>query len=293
MNTKLIIKKLLDKKISIYEAIDEVKKNPNLHLKNLRTYLSDNRAYIRLFAAWSLGELKDQESFDKLIFVYQKEKDDNVKANIVRALYFIDPNLISLDFFRNLLINRYYPIVLMAIKFLPFNCNLHQKIEFESLYKINKNILIKTALLKNVRLFLFIKDRLINFLFEELKKEKNIILKAEIIKSISLLNDPVCLPRLMDYFNENKTLIEKNILLVYSFSEVMNNLCQSKAYDILYNLYLLDYGLIIKKEIIDSLICSGGHKCLKILKNILNIEHNQLLKKYILQNIRQIKITDI
>jgi len=239
MNIEKIIGDLFSKKLNIYDAIVKIKKSPNKYKTQLRKLLVIHKhPYIRLFCAWSLGEIEDTESFDLLTKQYYIEKDDNVRTNIVRALFLIKPYKFSQKNLKTFFLERYYPIPIMALKFFIFNKNFHNKINFLSIYTKLNDSFEKIELLRHIKLFKFKRKKLLTLFKKELEEEKNILIKSELILAIANLNDPNSLSTLISYYDMYKKDFTNSIFLAYAFVSGVNFLCQTKAYNILYSLYI-------------------------------------------------------
>jgi hypothetical protein len=98
---------------------------------------------------------------------------------------------------------------------------------------------------------------------------------------------------MINYYKNNEPIFKTNVSLAYFFVKGVLFLCQSKAYEILETLYLAHNNLLLRRKIIEALICGGGPKCLEVLEKILLIEKNKLLTEFINKHKDKIKITSI
>ncbi|OGK24628.1 hypothetical protein A3A46_00735 [Candidatus Roizmanbacteria bacterium RIFCSPLOWO2_01_FULL_37_13] len=289
-----LVIKLLKKEISIYQAIDRVRKLPNKYLKELRFFLQfHKKAYIRLFSAWAIGECKDKKSFDLLLKRYDMESDNNVRANIVRALLFIDPKKVPVKYIQKFLSDKYNSIQLTTLKFLSFNSHAQRKLNFlEHFYLLTDNF-VRMELLRNLRFFLFDTEKICRFLYSELKKTPFIPLQVEIIKAIGLANSPNSLSYLIRYYENKKKVFSKNPLLSNGFVSAIATICQSKAYYVLRQLYSYNPDLLLRWKIMEATVAFGGPNALSILKEMIREETDPELKKTIEMQIKNTFITTI
>ena len=237
-----------------------------------------------------MGEIKENKCLKILVKKFNSEDDPNVRANIVRSLFFINSKSIPLSLFKKFINDKYYPIPLMAVKFISLSKNLHSRISFNKLYESTKNTIFKAELLRNIRFF-STKNSTLNLLFNDLVKD-NQILKTEIIEAIGLVNSPDSLDILIEYYEQKKDYFLKDLLLSDSLIRSVINLCQSKSYNILYQIYLVHKNFNLRKKIIEALITVGGPKSLEILNKLIKIEVNEQLKKLITTETKKVNIID-
>lgn len=293
MTINQILQKVINKKITIYDAVNKIKIDPQPFLDDLRKSITNDSNYrLRLFSAWVLGEIKDKKSINILVRQYLQEKENNVRANIVRAIFFIDPSSLSLTMFKKLISDKYYPIPVMSVKFMAFNIKLHHKIKYIEIYNSTRNLLLKLEILRNIRFFVYRSKPTLEFLIKELKSKESQPLRSEIIEAIGLINSPDSLDYLLEYFNEKNAEFLVDPILADSLLKSIISLCQSKAYIILYKLYINHDIHIVKYKIIESLTIGGGPKSLQILNKIKEFEKDKYLLKFLIKQLKIIKITD-
>ncbi len=289
-----LIKKLYNKKYSIYEAVEELKKSPNRYIPQLKVIVTNNKsAYLRLLAAWALGEIQDKDSFNLLLRRYEKEKEDNVRANIVKALYFIDSQKVSVELTKKLLSDKYYLIQLLSLKFFALTPGSKRKLNFKYYFNNLKSEFVKKELLNNMRFFYYDDGTICKFLYSNLLTTKSTFLKINIITAIGLVNSPLSLNYLIKYYEENRQEVEQNQLLAYGFASAIVSLNQSKAFYILSTLYLKHKNLLVRWKIFEALVGFGGPRGIKILKDMVLIEKNKELKMTILRQIKNMPITSV
>lgn len=291
VNTKKLVNELLNYNISPYELVEFVKNgNKNLISSIRRLIVENSSPYVRLCAAWCVGELGDKNSISLLTKAYKEEKEDNVRANIAWALFMIDFTHIDLTLFQAFLRDDYFLIPLVALKRIASLPNLQGKIDFYEIYSKTTSTLLKLELLRNILCFSFSKN--INVILkQELYESEDILIKMELINAIGLTNQLDSVNLLMQYYSERTSEILENELLAFQYVSATLSLVQSKPYAILQEIYLRHENRLIRWKIVESLASAGGPKCLQVLKTIYSLEDEEDLKKQIQKYIDIIPIT--
>lgn len=292
-NLQELIHLIVEKKISIYKALNIVRMTPKKYNVDLKKMMSQSNPYFRLFSAWAIGEIGDKNSFRFLSKFYLNEKDDNVRANIVRALFFIDPSKISYNALRRFLEDDYHTVKLIAVKFSVLCNHLYKKFCFEYYFRKIKYELVKFELLKNIVFFNYNSNSILSLLKNSLEEASSILLRVYLIQSVGKLNNPNCINILLNYYNKHRLVFKKNPLLAYVFSSAIVDLCVSRAYNELYELYCWHNNTLIKYKVIEALSSGGGPNSLLILKKIQETENNVILRNEISQQINSMKVLDI
>lgn len=290
-SVEVIVKQLLDYTITPYEVIQLLRKDYSYMIPQIRELVTTHSSpYIRLCAAWSLGEIGDEESISMLIEAYKKENEDNVRTNIVWALFMINPHQIDQLLFQTFVDDKYFLIPLVALKRISSLPKLQGILDFNTIYEKNNNILLKLEILRNIRSL-----RYPNNINERLKKElyssKDSLLKMGIIKAIGATNQIDSVDILIQYYNDNKIEILKSEMLAFEYVSAMQSLVQSKPYRSLQEIYFHFQSGLIRWKIIETLATAGGPKCVDVLKVFLNKEGDAILKGQIQKFIDIILIT--
>lgn len=296
--TKISIEKLIEKlskeQISIYDAVEQVRLSPNFYKESLIKNLSNrNSPFSRLFCAWSLGQIRDQSDFSALKKAYFIETESNARANMVWAMFRINPKKISYSLLKSFLSDDYFLIRIIALKRLPFLSIHHRKLDFLEYYKKTNHLFEKIELLRDIVYFKYNDSQIIKHLRKKLIKTKTLALKLELINALGLVNLPLSLTVLIEYYKKNISEFETNSAIAFHFVSAVSTLCESKAFTLLESIYFKHKSLLIKLKIIEVLNVSGGPNSLKVLEKIEAKEENKQLLKYIKKLSQTLYITKI
>lgn len=286
-----VVDNLINYSISPYEFIDFIRKEKFHAAPYLRKLIVKNASpYIRLCSAWALGDIQDMKSISILKNIYKKEQDVNVRANIVWALFMIDPARIDLSLYKIFLLDKYFVVPLISLKRINGLFWLEGKIDFLEFYNKFDNTLLKLEILRNIRSFRFPKG--INKTFKkELYQSNNIYHKMELIKAIGLTNQSNSADILIEYYSKHKHELINNESLAFQYISAMLFLTQSKAHKSLSEIYVHSKSHLIRLKLIETLATVGGPKCLQALKDIYGIESDQKIRNEIQKFINIIPIT--
>lgn len=285
------INKLLDYSMSPYEFVDFVRSEKTFFLPHLRILLTKHASpYVRLCSAWALGDLRDKKSVPILKKAYKKEKEGNVRANIVWAIFRIEPSQIDLPLYKTFLLDSYFVIPLVALKRISGLFWLEGKINFLEYYYKFDNTLLKLEMLRNIRSFRFNRD-INESLKNELYNVNDIYKIMGIIDAIGLTNQSSSADILMEYYSKNKNELLDNEPLTFHYISAMLSLTQSKGYESLHEIYIHSKSQLIKLKLIETLATVGGPKCLEALKDIYRTEKDPKIKNEIEKFINMIPIT--
>lgn len=286
-----IIKNLEDHSISPYGMISYLIEDGSFSdLEILSQYKNHPSDYVRLCLAWYMGETRKKIFFVPLVQSYDSEKDDNVRANIVWALFSIDSNIIDISLFTKFLKDKYFLVSLIAIKRLNQVESINGKIKFRELYSKFDNTLIKNEILRKISYLSTVEEDLAA-IENELYRTKDFMLKMELLKSIGELNKKNSTQLLLQYFEEEKENILQNEALAYKYVEAVQATTQSSPCHFLYLIYVQYSSQLLRIKIIETLSVAGGPECLKKLEEILTSEQDELLVNLLKKSISLITVT--
>jgi len=290
-SVEVIVQQLLDYSITPYEVIKLLRKDYSYMIPSIRNLVTTHDSpYIRLCAAWSLGEIGDKDSISMLKEAYKKENEDNVRTNIVWALFMIDPHQIDQLLFQTFVNDNYFLIPLVALKRISGMPKLQGVIDFWTIYEKSENILLKLEILRNIRCLRYPND-INKRLKKELYSSKNPHIKMGIIKAIGATNQIDSVDILIQYYNDSRSEILQSDLLAFEYVSAMQSLAQSKPYESLQEIYFHFQSGLIRWKIIETLATAGGPKCVEVLKVIHDKEKDLQLKEQIQKFIDIILIT--
>jgi hypothetical protein len=252
--------------------------------------VSQQSAYIRLCCAWILGEVQRITHPLRLIEAYHRERDGNVRANIVWALCRMHPESISPKFYHTLLSDDCYHIPLVALKYLAYCPALLGTLDFLPLYRQARHPLVQAELLRAIRTFREGDNDLL-FLTAELKQTTNPWLVGELLLAIAAIHAPDSLSIILDYWNEHQDDFVASEYLAFQFATCCAALCQSHPCAALERLYLGHDSVTLRTKIIEALASAGGPDCLHILQVLESREHSPALQGLLRQAILMIDIT--
>lgn len=286
-----VVDNLIDYSLSPYDFIDFIRKGKISAAPYLRKLIVEHKSpYVRLCSAWALGDIQDMKSVSLLKKVYKKEQDANVRANIVWALFRINPTQIDLSLYKTFLLDNYFVVPLISLKRINGLFWIEGKIDFLEFYNKFDNTLLKLEMLRNIRSFRFYKN--INETLEkELYQSNNIYQRMELIKAIGLTNQGNSADILIEYYSKRKNELLNSESLAFQYVSAMLFLTQSKAYGSLYEIYVHFKSQLIRLKLIETLATVGGPKCLQVLKDIYQIEKDRKIKNEIQKFINVIPIT--
>lgn len=286
-----LISSLLNFSVSPYDFIQTIKKNNGKYARALRKNLiSHSSAYIRLCCAWALGELQNRDSFILLKRAYLNELENNARANIVWALFWIDRQRITQSLFNKFLQDTYYLIPVIALKNIASLYRVEGKIDFLDLYNQADNVLVKLELLRNIRSFK-LPSTINNLLLVELERATNVLLKTELVNALALTKRTDSLDILMNYYFTHKETFFRNENLAIHYVSALLSIGQSKPYMILSELYTHHKYSPVKWKIIELLVTAGGPRCIEVLKKLYGNETDPDLKAQIKNFIEITQIT--
>lgn len=286
-----IVQQLLNNSISPYDAVDLIRREQEQLAPSIRMLMVNHKSpYVRLCAAWSLGEIGDRDSVSLLKEAYEKEKEKNVRANIVWSLFMIDPNQIDLFLLQKFLIDNYFVIPLIALKKISRIPHLQGKIDFNEVYDKFNNILLKLEILRNIRSFLISKD-INSSLKKELYESNDFPVQMGLIRAIGATSQIDSVDILIEYYYDHRNEILKNDSLAFQYVTAVLSLAQSKPYETLQEIYIAFKSKLIRWKTIEALASAGGPNCVDVLKIIYRLEDDIQLKEQIRKFVDIIPIT--
>jgi hypothetical protein len=277
--------------LSPHQAIACVKGWKTMPIEALEdAVVSQQSAYIRLCCAWILGEVQRVTHPLRLIEAYHRERDGNVRANIVWALSRMHPESISPEFYHTLLSDDCYHVPLVALRYLAYCPALLGTLDFLPLYQQTRHPLVQAELLRAIRTFREGDNDLL-FLTAELKQTTNPWLVGDLLRAIAAMHEPDSLSIILDYWNEHQDDFMASENLAFQFATCCAALCQSRPSAELERLYLGHTCVTLRAKIIEALASAGGPDCLHILQALERHEHSPALQALLRQTILMIDIT--